>query len=119
MIDKRIGEKSTKMSEDEKMKLRYMREQRDKLKQKTGVISKRKAKYNLEDELWSDDNEDHANAFSFTHKGKPLRDDFDKHDIPQSSDEEDSPDKGRLDEEMVTRMNFGGGEEEKEDRKSR
>ena len=45
----------------------------------------------------------------FTHKGKPLaEDDFDEQ-ISASSDDE-SPDKGKLTEEMVNTMNFGQGD---------
>ena len=51
----------------------------------------------------------------FTHRGKRLEDldDF-REEIPVSSDDEQEQDmdkkKGRLDEDMVTSMNFGGGD---------
>ena len=50
----------------------------------------------------------------FTHAGRKLGqfyDDF-KDDIPVTSDEEQDNDK--LNEEMVTAMNFGGGNDNKE-----
>lgn len=53
----------------------------------------------------------------FTHNGKSLEamDDF-KDEIPLSSEDEyDNPDKGKLDERMVMKMNFGGGEFSKDD----
>lgn len=62
----------------------------------------------------------------FTHGGRLLEDmdDF-REEIPQSSDDEvnDKYDmegqKGRLNEEMVTKMNFGGGDHERDDKRSR
>ena len=71
-VDKRIGVTSNKLSEEDKMRLRYMREQRDQLKH--AKVSKKRAKYNLDD-LNSDEEE----AFmGFTHAGKRLEelDDF-------------------------------------------
>lgn len=71
-VDKRIGVTSNKLSEEDKMRLRYMREQRDQLKH--AKVSKKRAKYNLDD-LNSDEEE----AFmGFTHGGKRLEemDDF-------------------------------------------
>lgn len=50
----------------------------------------------------------------FTHKGRRLgefEDDF-KEKIDVSSDDERDPDKGRLTEEMVNVMNFGGGDDQ-------
>lgn len=50
----------------------------------------------------------------FTHKGRRLgefEDDF-KEKIEVSSDDERDPDKGRLTEEMVNVMNFGGGDDQ-------
>ena len=97
------------------MRLRYMREQRDQMKQTK--VNKRKAKFNL-DNMASDEEEAYM---GFTHGGKRL-DEFDyfKDDFPVSSDEDDQNEKkkknkkGKLDEDMVTRMNFGGGEFEEE-----
>lgn len=65
----------------------------------------------------------------FTHGGKMLEeyDDF-KDDVPYSSEEDNNPQdrynkdkkKGQLDEQMVTSMNFGGGElADKDHKKSR
>ena len=57
----------------------------------------------------SDDEEDGDVCFGgggFTHKGKPIADDDFDELISASSDDE-SPDKGKLTEEMVNTMNFG------------
>jgi len=79
VIDKRIGQTSSKLSEEDKMRLRFMREQRDQIK-KRGALGndKRRKKFNLEDDLWSEDGD-----LAFTHKGKNLAelDDF-KDEIP-------------------------------------
>jgi nucleolar protein 14 len=54
----------------------------------------------------------------FTHKGKPLaEDDFDEQ-ISASSDDE-SPDKGKLTEEMVNTMNFGQGDGQTSDERKK
>lgn len=74
-IDHRIGGSSalSKMPEEDRMRLRYLREQREQLKQTK--VSNKRAKYNLDD-LYSDEDGDHLGGF--THGGKPLEaiDDF-------------------------------------------
>ena len=92
------------MSEEEKMKLRYLKEQRDKQKQ---MIGKRKNKFNLFDD--EDGDEEINFGKGFTHGGKDLRDDF-QDEIEQSS--EDDGEKGGLEEEFVKLANFGGGDRE-------
>ena len=73
-------------------------------------VSNKRAKFNL-DELYSEEEENDLGGF--THGGKPLEnvDDF-QDEIPVSSDDEgnDQDNKqGKLNEEMVLNMNFGGG----------
>ena len=46
-IDKRLGLASSKLSEEDKMRLRYLREQKEQLRQTK--VSKKRAKYNLDD----------------------------------------------------------------------
>lgn len=105
------------MSEEEKMKLRYLREQKERAKasllgnnQKV-KSSRKKSKFNLN----SDDESEQDVMVGFTHKGRRLgefEDDF-KEKIEMSSDDEPDVkdrDKGKLTEEMVNRLNFGGGE---------
>jgi Nop14-like family len=77
----------SKMKEEDKMRLRYMREQRDQMK--STHVTRKRAKYNLDD-LYSDDNEDGGEDNGFTHGGRPLEnvDDF-RDEIPVSSDEEE------------------------------
>jgi nucleolar protein 14 len=95
------------------MKLRYIAEQRDRarshLNKKT---SRKKEKFNLD----SDESEG-GDVFigGFTHKGRPVEDDFDDR-ISLSSDGE-TGDKGKLTEEMVNQLNFGKGNEEGEEKK--
>ena len=60
------------MSYEDKMKMRYMREQKDQLLGKSVIINKRKAKFNLGDEQ----EEEELNFL--THKGKRI--DLDKMD---------------------------------------
>ena len=56
----------------------------------------------------------------FTHKGKKLIDNHDDfNDKIALSDDEQDPDKGNLNEEMVNRLNFGGGEDEEKKKKTR
>ena len=72
VIDNRIAEKSSKLSEDDKMKLRYIKEQRDRAINKLNAKTTRKrAKFDLESD---DDNEDGDVFFGggFTHRGKPI-----------------------------------------------
>ena len=92
------------------MRLRYLREQKEQLKQTK--VSYKRAKYNLDD-LYSDEDGDHLGGF--THGGRPLDNVDDFQDvIPMSSeDENDDVDKkmGKLNDEMVMNMNFGGGRE--------
>ena len=93
------------------MRLRYMREQRDRLLNNNLTTSTRtKKKFNLDDD--SDENE---NIDFLTHKGKKLDlanvDDF-KDDISKSDDEypqDEMGRKGQLDDEMVNELNFGMG----------
>jgi len=78
IIDNRIAEKSSKLSEDDKMKLRYIAEQRDRaINQLNTKTTRKRAKFNLD----SDDDNDGGDVFfggGFTHKGKLLEveDDF-------------------------------------------
>ena len=57
----------------------------------------------------------------FTHKGKKLIDEHDDFNdkIALSSDDEVDPDKGALNDEMVNRLNFGGGDEVAEEGKKK
>ena len=112
------------------MKLRYMREQRDRaremLEQKdqeiedrkdakdSGHLSTKQARKRTKFQLDSDS--DNNDVFvGFTHKGKLLgaqHDDFNE-DISQDSDDDKNDRnnrKGFLNEEMVEKLNFGGGE---------
>lgn len=92
------------------MRLRYLREQKDQMRQTK--VTKKRAKYNLDD-LYSDGEDNHLGGF--THGGRPLNniDDF-QDAIPVSSDDEGEGDadqqQGKLNEEMVLSMNFGGGQ---------
>jgi len=78
-VDKRIAEKANGMTEDDKMKLRYLKEQKDQMraaKTNGGAFSnaRKRAKFNLSDSGDSD-----GEVFmGFTHKGKLLdkEDDF-------------------------------------------
>lgn len=91
------------------MKLRYLREIKEKAKESLTnptKISKKKAKFNLD----SDSDADNGGDIYFTHKGRKLgdfEDDF-KERIEVSDDEEDV-NKGKLSAEYVENMNFGGG----------
>ncbi len=72
MIDNRIAEKSSKLSEDDKMKLRYIKEQRDRaINQLNTKTTRKRAKFDLESD---DDNEDGDVFFGggFTHRGRPI-----------------------------------------------
>jgi hypothetical protein len=72
VIDNRIAEKSSKLSEDDKMKLRYIKEQRDRaINQLNTKTTRKRAKFDLESD---DDNEDGDVFFGggFTHRGKPI-----------------------------------------------
>ena len=79
--------------------------------------SRKRTKFQLD----SDDEDDDGNDvfMGFTHKGKKLIDEHDDFNdkISNSSGDEDDPDKGKLNEEMVNRLNFGGGEEPEEGKK--
>ena len=120
------------------MKLRYMREQRDRardmLQQKDQEIeerrqkgqdgqistktSRKRTKFQLDD---SDSGADNNDVFmGFTHKGKRLdvndHDDFNE-DISADSDDDKNDRtkrKGFLNEEMVEKLNFGGGDQDDE-----
>ena len=119
LIDNRIAEKSSKLSEDDKMKLRYIAEQRDRaINQLNTKTTRKRAKFNLD----SDDDDDGDVFFGggFTHKGKPIQEEDDFNEQISLSSDEESPDKGKLTEEMVNTMNFGGeGQVEQEKKKTR
>ena len=109
-VDNRIGKTTSKLSEEDKMRLRYMKEQKDQMR--VTKVTRKRAKYNLDDDL----DGDNEMFMGFTHHGKRLEemDDF-KDLMPGSSDDEgnDDPydqDKGKLNEEIVHKMNFGGGD---------
>jgi hypothetical protein len=71
--------------------------------------ARKKAKFNL-----GSDNEEQDVMIGFTHKGRALgefEDDFNEQIEVSSDDGPGDRDKGNLNEEMVNRMNFGGGEE--------
>lgn len=76
-VDRRLGGNSalSKMSEEDKMRLRYMREQKEQMRQTR--VTKKRAKFNLDD-LYSDEDEAEEHLGGFTHGGKPLEaiDDF-------------------------------------------
>ena len=100
------------MAEEEKMKMRYMRERRDQLQGKSVVINKRKSKFNLDGDS---DGEEELNFL--THKGRRLDidkiDDF-KDKISNSDNDNYSDDemrKGIMGQEMVDSFHFGGGPE--------
>jgi hypothetical protein len=73
VIDNRIAEKSSKLSEDDKMKLRYIKEQRDRaINHLNTKTTRKRAKFDLESD---DDNEDGDVFFGgggFTHRGRPI-----------------------------------------------
>ena len=113
-VDKRIGVKAKNMSEDEKMRLRFLKEARDR-----SGLARTKTKFALDD----DEDED----LFLTHKGKRLEefDDF-KDEISHSDDEqaagtyeERERARGILNEEMVNALNFGGPEDSAPGKKSR
>lgn len=88
-IDKRIAENARGMTEDDKMKLRYLKEQRNQAKAaSTGAFtnSRKRAKFNLSD---SGDSEDGETFMGFTHKGKLLDQDDDFDDKISESDYSD------------------------------
>ena len=104
------------MSEEDKMKLRYLKEQKEQLKKEMSQsrMNRKRSKFNLEG---SDDDAD----FNFlTHKGKRIDDidDF-KDKISDSDDDYEDKDmrKGIMTDEMVRALNFGGGEEDAEAKK--
>ena len=77
-------------------------------------MTTRRAKFNLDD-LYSDaEGDDNDGLGGFTHRGRPLEevDDF-QDDIPVTSDDDQNDDRdeqlGKLNDEMVMTMNFGGG----------
>lgn len=123
IIDNRIAEKSTKLSEDDKMKLRYIAEQRDRAASHLSKNSRKRQKFNLDSD--ESDGGDIMVGSGFTHKGKPMRldDDFNEKIDMSSDDERDDPDKGKLNEEMVNTLNFGHGQgtskDEEEKKKTR
>lgn len=48
-IDNRIGKTTSKLSEEDKMRLRYMREQKEQMR--VTKVTKKRAKFNLDDDL--------------------------------------------------------------------
>ena len=107
ITDNRLGEQSSKLSEEDKMRLRYMREQRDQAKRmieeadeamankRMGKLSTKVSEKRSKFQLESDDDDDGEVFMGFTHKGKKLdmggmRDDFDEQIDDQSSDDEES-----------------------------
>mmetsp|Transcript_36848 Transcript_36848/g.56409 ORF Transcript_36848/g.56409 Transcript_36848/m.56409 type:complete len:304 (-) Transcript_36848:350-1261(-) len=109
-VDRRIGEKSVKMSDEDKMKLRFMAEQKSMLEKHTQNVSltRKKNKFNL------GDSDDDTNFNFLTHKGRRIEDFDDLDKVSNSSDEYEDRDmqKGIMTEEMVRELNFGGGEQE-------
>jgi nucleolar protein 14 len=108
-IDKRLGERAKNMTEDEKMKMRFMREARD----RTGTkVSRGKIKFMLEDDEDAE-GEDHF----LTHKGKRIQDLDDFQDDISISDEDDNKEaaKGILGDDIVNHLNFGVGNEDEEE----
>ena len=110
-VDTRIGETSSRLTEDDKMKLRYMRVQKEELNKTVSAMKsgRKTAKFNLSDDEGDND------AFNFmTHKGKKIEelDDFKEQIDNSDGDEFDDRDlkKGVMSEEMVNSLNFGGGE---------
>jgi hypothetical protein len=71
-IDKRLGGNNTsgKLSEEDKMRLRYLREQKEQLRQTK--VSHKRAKFNLDDLYSDDDNQGEDDGF--THRGRRLED---------------------------------------------
>ncbi|KAI8087486.1 nucleolar protein 14, partial [Thamnidium elegans] len=97
IIDKRFGENNPSLTPEERMLERFTRE-----KQKS---SSRSTMYNLDD-----DEED----LSLTHYGQSLStmDDFDDAGLGLSDDEEE---KKQMDGKIVSRLHFGGFEDEREE----
>lgn len=86
-IDNRIGKSSTKLSEEDKMRLRYLREQKEQMK--NTKVTKKRNKFNLDD-MHSDGEGEDNDFMGFTHRGRKLEDFEDdyKDDIPVSSEDE-------------------------------
>ena len=86
-----------------------------------GRLNTKSTKKRTKFQLDSDDSDggDNDVFMGFTHKGKKLLDEHDdfNEQIPHSSDGEDDYDKGKLNEEMVNRLNFGGGDLPEEGKK--
>jgi nucleolar protein 14 len=103
-VDNRIAEKSSKLSEDDKMKLRYIKEQKDRASSYL-KHSRKREKFNLD----SDESEggDVFLGNGFTHRGKPLLNDDDFDEKIEASSDDERADKGNLNEDMVNEMNFG------------
>ena len=85
---------------------------------KTNTTRKR-TKFHLD----SDDSDQDVYLGGFTHRGKQIEDNDDFNEkIEHSSDDEgitNRPDKGYLPEEVVNELNFGGGEAQETQKKSR
>ncbi len=114
VVDHRIAEKSSKLSEDDKMKLRYIAEQKNSA-QSYLKHSRKREKFNLDSD--ESDGNDIFLGNGFTHKGKPLIQDDDFDERISMSSEDERADKGQLNEEMVNEMNFGQGNEDGEERR--
>jgi len=112
IVDNRIAEKSSKLNEEDKMKLRFMREQKEQLKREITQtkINRKKTKFNLDNE-----GSDEGEIDFLTHKGRKIEDMDDFKDKIDDSDDDLYEDKdlqkGRMNEEMVNDLNFGAGDE--------
>ena len=72
IIDNRIAEKSSRLSEEDKMKLRYIAEQKERAKMHLKT-SKKRTKFHLD----SDDSDQEVFLGGFTHRGKQIQDEDD------------------------------------------
>mgnify|MGYP006109550723 CR=1 FL=1 len=124
-VDKRIAENARGMTEDDKMKLRYLKEQRNQAKAaSTGAFSasRKRAKFNLSDSGESDEGE---TFMGFTHKGKLLEQEDDFNEKISDSDDDDLAsnvdprDRGKLNAEVVDNLNFGCGGDVRDQKKTR
>jgi hypothetical protein len=89
LVDNRLAEKSSKLSEEDKMKIRYMREQKDQLTKEMSLThqTRKRMKFNLGGE----DSDEDFNVL--THKGKKLVDIDDFKDKIDGSDDDCYEDK--------------------------
>ena len=98
------------------MKLRYIKEQKDRASSYL-KHSRKREKFNLD----SDESEggDVFLGNGFTHRGKPLLNDDDFDEKIEASSDDERADKGNLNEDMVNEMNFGQGNEDAADEKKK